>query len=272
MGHGCSCRSDRNKVLDTFRYDPTFASVVFASASIAAATKQLARYFEEERKSIPVKLIFYYVKVLETTAQYERAIVLKFVQLGDKGSAYLARLLPFYVHIEELHLWKAGLTGSGLNIVLETIVLLKRLKVLNLTDNHLRDDAVLSLTRTFSSLSELEALWLSANEITPSGVNVLATSLAALSKLKSIGLSYNFLNASACRSLCAALQNRSHLSVLELAGNKLGADCVDVFTQLAMSNPPLKLDLTSNAFTQEDCEALLRAYGQEVVALEAQKR
>ena len=93
-----------------------------------------------------------------------------------------------------------------------------------------------------------------------------------LSHSLSLGLSYNFLNASACRSLCAALQNRSHLSVLELAGNKLGADCVDVFTQLAMSNPPLKLDLTSNAFTQEDCEALLRAYGQEVVALEAQKR
>lgn len=272
MGHGCSCRSERDKVLETIQYDPTFASVTFASASIANATKQLGRFFDEERKSIPVKLLFYYVKVLEGSAQYERAIVIKFVQLGDQGSTYLARLLPFYVHIDELHLWKAGLTGSGLNIILEAISLLKRLKVLNLTDNRLKDDSILSLTRTFSSLSELEALWLSANEITSSGVAVLSSSLAALSKLKSIGLSYNFLDAIACQSLCTALQNRTHLSVLELAGNKLATDCVDIFTQLAMSNPPLKLDLTSNAFTPEDCEALQRAYGQDVVALEAQKR
>ena len=271
MGHGCSCRSAHNKVLETYQY-PSIVSGAFATASIAAATKQLGRFFEEERKSIPMKLLFYYLKVLETSAHYERAIVIKLAQLGDQGCAYLARLLPFYSHIDELHLWKAGVTGYGLGVILESISLLKQLKILNFTDNRLKDDAILYLSRAFSSIAGLEELWLSANEITSRGVSVLAGSLVALPKLKSLGLSFNFLDASACQTLSASLQNRSHLSVLELAGNKLGRDCVEALIQLAMSNPPLKLDLTRNDFELEDCEALQRAYGVDVVMLETPKR
>lgn len=219
-----------------------------------------------------MKLLFYYLKVLEDSAKYERAIVVKFAQLGDQGCAYLARVLPFYSHIDELHLWKAGVTGCGLSVILESISLLKQLRVLNITDNHLKDDAILSLSRAFPSISGLEELWLSANEITSSGINVLAGSLVALPKLKSLGLSFNFLDASACQSLSTALQNRNHLSVLELAGNKLGKDSVEALTQLAMSNPPLKLDLTRNQFELEDCEALQRAFGVDVVILETPKR
>ena len=47
---------------------------------------------------------------------------------------------------------------------------------------------------------------------------------------------------------------------------------MEALIQLAMSNPPLKLDLTRNDFELEDCEALQRAYGVDVVMLETPKR
>ena len=272
MGHGCSCRGNGDKVVDTFQYDPTFASVTFASASMEAATKELGQFFDRERHLIPMKLLFYYVKVLEGSARYEHAIIVKFVRLGDSGCTYLVRLLPFYVHIKELHLWKAGLSPSGFVQIIDSFSLFTKLKVLNLTDNHLKDECLLALTRAFPLLSKLEDLWLSANDLTSSGIKLFASCLSVLPQLKSLGLSYNYIATDGCRSLCGAIQNSRNVRSVELAGNQLGSECVEMLTQLAMAAPLLRLDLRNNEFSAEECEVLLQAFGPDVVMVDGQKK
>ena len=266
MGISCSCRAKSDKVIDVYQYDATFATVNFSSKSEEIAAKDLAKYFEEERANIPYKLMFYYVKVFEASCQYEKAIIVKVSKIGSVGLPYLIKLLPYYTHIEQLHLWKVALPTESIRLLTDSLYLVPRLKSLNLEDNKLRDEALLCLCRTFPMVVNLEELWLSANEFSASGVRMLAEGLAKLPKLKTLGLSYNYLKDEGCEKLCQRLVSIPPLSVLELAGNNLTDASTTSLLLLAQTcHPIVTCDLRGNTFSTDGCEKLKNAFKEEVL-------
>jgi len=274
MGITCSCRAgnDHVKSVHSVATVNTTRRATSENGLIGeSGIRRLDLFYGEEIQLLPKKLRYYYDKIMAGGHEEVKEVVLRLVKLGENELKCLCRLLPFYVHVTGLTLWKVGLDIETVRELTESLVLIKGLQTLGIEGNDLKDECLLCMSRSFKLLTSLRELWLSSNQFTAVGAIVLANSLQDLPSLSVLNLDDNFLGSEGCRALCRALVPRTRLRVVSLKGNGIGPEAIDELVALGSSNPPVEtLNLDANCLTDANCSTLSALYGPEVIHLSKQ--
>ena len=275
MGVTCTCKSDR-----------TIASV-YAGGSLLPpqrdmsaecpvdeqALKRLEEIYSENAEKIPEVLRCYYDSVVLGKFKEVQEIVVRLGNLGEYGVRCVCRLLPFYVHVRRITLWKVGLDLDAVRLISESLVLVTGLEVLGIEGNDMKDECLLCISRSFKLMRGLKELWLSSNQFSMMGAIILSNSLLDLPKLAVLNLDFNYLRSEGCRVLCNALIPRGRMKVVSLRANEIDSKALEALVKLRNSNPPLEtLNLDGNYLTEEDCATLTALYDPGTILLTNQLR
>ena len=122
-----------------------------------------------------------------------------------------------------LSLQSNKITSIGVAILAESLRNNKTLETLNLENNYISDDGVISLVEALSSTENvLKTLILYKNKITDRGMKSLAQFLENNDQLAWLYLGENEISNEGIRMLCASLTNHNQtLEMLVLSSNKL---------------------------------------------------
>ena len=268
----CSCRTPKDNVKSVISVDTTRGCTTDNLTAAEIAVKRLQLFYSGESEFIPKKVKVLYERILAGNHDTTKEIVIRLCKLGESGTEYLCKILPFYSKLRSLTLWKTHLNASAVERLCSSLAVMQHLKVLGLEDNGLKDDSILWLCRTFKLLKSLKELWLSSNEVTAGGAQMLSTNLADLPELLILNLDFNYIRSEGCVYLCKALIARRRLNVLSLRGNLIGHSATSDIVTYGTSNPPVQqLDLQSNLIPLDDCETLKAIFGEGVVLLAGQR-
>ena len=275
MGATCSCRTTRTHTIKSVH--SACSIVTFHPENSAnnlpndSAMSNLEQFFSQNSSKIPSKLKIYcdYVR----SGEYKKVseIVMRLGNLGEYGVRGVCRLLPFYVHVRRITLWKVGLDLEAVRLISESLVLVTGLEVLGIEGNDMKDECLVGIARSLKLMRGLKELWLSSNQFSMMGALILSNSLKDLPKLAVLNLDFNYLRSEGCKVLCKALIPRGRMKVVSLRANEIDSDAMEELVRLGSSNPPVEtLNLEDNFLSQDNCSVLSTLYGSEIVLLSSQ--
>ena len=155
------------------------------------------------------------------------SIDLSLQPLGDAGVSDLCRGLLSNVHLTELRLSSVGCGWAGAASVAEVAALGMRMRLLDLSRNHISDVGASHLARPIRSAKALASLSLSGCDIGETGAEALAAAMRGRPSgpLTRLDLSFNpRIHANAAASLRDAAAACRHLSSCDLAGAEAPAE------------------------------------------------
>ena len=183
---------------------------------------ELQKYYDSTKTQIKEKLKPCFGEVLEKKAKDKTELTIKFVHLNETQSEHLKIVLPFYVNLKSLELWKTHLGVEGARKLASALGYLKQLETLSLEDNQLHTEGLRVLSVPLNQLTCLQSLALYVNDIDTDGGKVLATVCQRHRKLQALCVSENHLGPEGVEALVSGLLAcAGTLHSLELGYNRL---------------------------------------------------
>ena len=141
--------------------------------------------------------------------------------------------------------------------MISSLQIIRTLKVINLENNNIDEDAATELTGHLHCNNILEQLWLRGNELYDKGASVVLQSLHNLSTLLILDLSYNHLSSESADGIAVVVDNNCSLQQLWLDGNELLTRGVVRIASALMKLSSLRiLSLCSNGITDDAAEEI----------------
>ncbi len=135
----------------------------------------------------------------------------------------------------------------------------KKLRVLDLSLNWLRDAGVQHLLEAIEANTELNELALSCNDFGLGGMKALHHFVSQHSTLEILDISYNNLDEKCAKEISTMITESNSLTHLNLRSNKIGDTGAEFIAQALKSNKNLKyVDLSDNRISETGLSQLVR--------------
>ena len=147
---------------------------------------------------------------------------------------------------------KQKLSQIDSKAMISSLQIVRTLKVINLENNNIDEDAATELAGHLHCNNILEQLWLRGNELYDKGASVVLQSLHNLSTLLILDLSYNHLSSESADGIAVVVGNNCSLQQLWLDGNELlTRGVVRIASALKKLSSLRILSLCSNGLTDD---------------------
>jgi Ran GTPase-activating protein (RanGAP) involved in mRNA processing and transport len=226
---------------------------------------RLAVYLDANKAVIHKKLIPFFEDALDKHVLDHVELRLSFVPLIEERLQDLVEVLPCYLHLSSLRLWKARLGPQGMKTLAPALANLIKLKELGLEDNELGDEGAMTLSPALMQLNHLEGLHLHINQITNQGVRSVSKSLEGKTHLKILNLSENQISATGAEELLKQLASFCHnLDTLSMASNSLGPESSSLLVTYIPKLPALTKLFIDNSQLPANISAQLQGYNRQL--------
>ena len=164
----------------------------------------------------------------------------------------------FYVNYKSfLQEAKQKLSQINSKAMISSLQIIRTLRVINLENNNIDEDAATELAGHLHCNNILEQLWLRGNELYDKGASVVLQSLHNLSTLLILDLSYNYLSSESADGIAVVVGNNCSLQQLWLDGNELlTRGVVRIASALKKLSSLRILSLCSNGITDDAAEEI----------------
>ena len=162
--------------------------------------------------------------------------------------------IPYKLFLQEA---KQKLSQIHSKAMISSLQVIRTLKVINLENNNIDEDAATELAGHLHCNNILEQLWLRSNELYDKGASVVLQSLHNLSTLLILDLSYNHLSSELADGITVVVGNNCSLQQLWLDGNELlTRGVVRIASALKKLSSLRILSLCSNGITDDAAEEI----------------
>ena len=152
---------------------------------------------------------------------------------------------------------KQKLSQINSKAMISSLQIIRTLKLINLGNNNIDEDAATELAGHLHCNNILEQLWLRGNELYDKGASVVLQSLHNLSTLLILDLSYNHLSSESADGIAVVVGNNCSLQQLWLDGNELlTRGVVRIASALKKLSSLRILSLCSNGITDDAAEEI----------------
>ena len=175
-------------------------------------------------------------------------------QLTEGADEILASVIMHNTGLEELCLNGTNL-GVGTLKLAQALQCISTLRILDLGNNNIPQEACDELALAIKSNKHLKKLWLNDNNLHSSAITILK-SLTTITTLTVLNLSNNQIPQDADEALASVIMHNTGLEELYLSGNNLGVGTLKVAKALQCITTLRILGLDNNNIPQEACDEL----------------
>ena len=213
----------------------------------------LRKCSEEEGHRMHHKIKDCYDLAVAGKASHTVEVNMKFVNLGDEGAAYLAKVLPAYGGLKSLRLWKTKLGVGGAKLIGAVLPCVPQLEVLSVEDNDIKAEGTVCIAAGLMQVPLLKELYMHVNKMGLQGITALSKALSAKSHLRILTLDENQITLPGLHILLPALANSmQRITTLGLGFNMLGDEGARDVQRAMKEMPELrKVTLTGNSVSAE---------------------
>ncbi|OMJ69822.1 hypothetical protein SteCoe_32341 [Stentor coeruleus] len=204
-------------------------------------------YFLENCEQMPKRIKDLFDYVLTSNCLELGKIDLKFLNLSGKRLRPVELVLPYFLHIQYLSLWKTSIGDAGCEIIAPCLEKLTNLNFLCLADNKITAIGMVFISSKFVFLKKLESLELHVNSLQGMGATSLSKSIFHLSSLKKIVLDECEIPNEAIIKLLEVLSKVNSLERMSLDYNQILDSGANLLLQLIPTMPNLKRIALQNA-------------------------
>ena len=141
--------------------------------------------------------------------------------------------------------------------IMSSLQITRKLKVINLENNNVNENAAIELAEHLHYNNILEQLWLRGNELYDKGALVVLRSLHNLSTLLILDLSFNHLSSESADGIAVVISNNFLLQQVWLDGNNLLTRGVVIIASALKTLSSIRvLSLCSNGITDDAAEEI----------------
>ena len=158
--------------------------------------------------------------------------------------------------MEEFAFQGNNLGTHGIITVVKSLSTIRKLKLINLDNTCLTEEAADVIALAISSNQNLEQLYLGNSKLCSGGIKI-AKALKTLCKLKILDLNDSYMSADVADELALAIEHNSALEDLRLKGNKLTTRGIITIAKSLRSLSTLKvLNIRHNQIAEEAADSL----------------
>ena len=151
-------------------------------------------------------------------------------------------------------------------MILESLYVLKKVKVIDLENNNIGEDASYELATALHSNNVLEQLWLRGNKLNTAGALCILCSLRHLETLQMLCLSYNNIGSQSAYGIAVVIDNNPLINQLWLDGNNLhSAGTITICNALKKIRRLSILSLCNNGISDDAADELSAVITQNVL-------
>ena len=150
--------------------------------------------------------------------------------------------------------------------MISSLYILEKVKVIDLENNNIDEDAALELAITLHSNNVLEQLWLRGNRLNTAGGLYILNALEYLTTLQVLDLSYNNIGSESADGIAAVIDNNPLMNQLWLDGNDLHSrGTIKICNALKKIRTLSILSLCNNRITDDAADELSTVITQNVL-------
>ena len=255
---GGICMSINESIyLNVFRiYNKAFYNGMHRSSNVPTEGKLFSNVFQMCSEILRTKmcqaLILNYDSLLNVIYLYCNVYIS--FQHRDKFNQTIENSTNNELIVQET---KENLSQINSKVMVSSLKIIKRLKVVNLEDNNIDEDAAIQLADHLHYNNVLKQLWLRGNELYDNGASVVLQSLCNLSTLLILDLSFNHLSSESADDIAVVIGNNCSLQQLWLDGNDLLTRGIVIIASALKKLSSLRiLSLCSNGITDNAAEEI----------------
>ena len=182
---------------------------------------------------------------------------------ADKVYHYFGSNNITHVKIQEA---KKKLAQIDPKKIISSLYILEKVKVIDLENNNIDEDASFELATALHSNNVLEQLWLRGNKLNTAGASCILCSLRHLVTLKMLDMSYNSIGSQSTYGIAAVIDNNPLINQLWLDGNDLHSTGTIVICNALKKIRALSiLSLCNNGITDDAADELSAVITQNVL-------
>ena len=197
--------------------------------------------------------LLYVAKALQHISSL-RSLDLGNNNISKEVSDEIALAITANKYLEEMRLYNINLKSSAI-VILQSLSIISTLKLLNLNDNQITEEAGEPLASVILCNPGIEELHLRNNNIA-GGLIIVAKALQHVTLLKSIDVSNNNIPKEVSNELTLVIESNKHLEKILLHNNNLKSSAITILQSLNTISILKLLDLSNNQITKEAGEAL----------------
>ena len=150
--------------------------------------------------------------------------------------------------------------------MISSLYILEKVKVIDLANNNIDEDASFELTTALHSNNVLEQLWLRGNKLNTAGALSILSSLRRLTTLQVLDLSYNNIGSQSADGIAAVIDNNPLMNQLWLDGNDLhSTGTITICNALRKIRRLSILSLCNNGITDDAADELSAVITQNIL-------
>ena len=181
---------------------------------------------------------------------------LKHSNISEKAASSLALAMSNQFYLEEFAFQDTNLSINGIITVVKSLSTLSKLKLINLDNTSLTEEASDAIALAISNNHGLEQLYLGNSKLRTGGIKV-ARALKSLSKLRIMDFNDSCMTADVADEFASAITSNTFLEDLRLKGNNLTTRGMITIAKSLRSISTLKvLNIRDNQVTEEAADAL----------------
>ena len=147
------------------------------------------------------------------------------IYLNAKNFNFVHKIQCYFGHNDiiqlKTHQVKQKLVQVDAKKIISSLSILQKVKVIDLENNNIDEDASFELATALHSNNVLEQLWLRGNKLNTAGALNILNSLEYLTTLQVLDMSYNNIGSQSADGIAAVIDNNPLINQLWLDGNDL---------------------------------------------------
>ena len=192
------------------------------------------------------------------------------VYINAKNFSFVQKIYHYYEHKNNTQLKiqqvKQKLEQVDAQKVISSLCILEKVKVIDLENNNIDEDASFELATALHSNNVLEQLWLRGNRLNTAGALYILNSLEHLTTLKVLDLSYNNIGSESADGIAAVIDNNPLISQLWLDNNDLYSTGTIIICNALKKIRTLNiLSLCNNGITDDAADELSAVITQNIL-------
>ena len=184
------------------------------------------------------------------------------IYLNSKNFWFAQKIFHYFEHasitqlkIQEVKCKLAQVDAK--KIIFSLVCILEKVKVIDLGNNNIDEDASFELATALHSNNVLEQLWLRGNKLNTAGALYILNSLEYLTTLQVLDLSYNNIGSESADAIAAVIDNNPLMNQLWLDGNDLySIGTIIICNALKKIRTLSILSLCNNGITDDTADEL----------------
>ena len=190
--------------------------------------------------------------------------------LNAKNFSYIQKIHNYFKHNNITQIKNQIANGKLLQVdakkMISSLYILEKVKVIDLENNNIDEDASFELSTALHSNNVLEQLWLRGNKLNTAGALYILNSLEYLTTLQVLDFSYNNISSQSADGIAAVIDNNPLLNQLWLDGNDLhSTGTIKICKALKKIRTLSILSLCNNGIADDAADELSAVIAQNVL-------